>query len=158
MCAAAAQSTVPLYHEGNHFWQELLDECKRHVQAINSAAVSRGISLDSLVQMQPGSDIHMFKTGYPSTAVKAILAFFAWGPVIQCTISGARDAEHRLLTCEFEMPVARDLDGKTVAVFDEGRSFCPIEVASYLTQAFRGCFRNIPLPCVRDRQNAAASS
>jgi hypothetical protein len=150
MSAAAARTTVPLYYEGNRFWQELLEECKRHVQAINSAAVARGISFESLVQLQPGSDIHMFKTGYPSTDVKALLSFFPWGPVIQCTISGARDAEHRLLTCEFEMPVARDLDGKIVAVFDEGRSFCPLEVASYLTQAFRGCFRNIPLPCGRD--------
>jgi hypothetical protein len=147
---AAAQATVPLYHEGHRFWQELLEECKRHVQAINSAALARGISFDNLVQLQPGSDIHMFKNGYPSTDVKALLSFFAWGPVIQCTISGARDAEHRLLTCELEMPVARDLDGRTVAVFDEGRSFCPSEVASYLTQAFRGCFRNIALPVCRD--------
>ncbi len=150
MSAAAAQKTVPLYQEGNRFWQRLLDECRRHVQAINSAAIARGISLDSLVQLQPGCDIHMFKTGYPSTDVKAFLSFFAWGPVIQCTISGARDAEHRLLTCEFEMPVARDLDGNTVAVFDEGLSFCPFDVASYLTQAFRGCFRNIPLPLCRE--------
>lgn len=150
MSAAAAQVTVPLYQEGRRFWQELVDECKRHVQAINSAAVSRGISLDALVQIQPGSDIHMNKTGYPTTDVQARISFFAWGPVIQCSIAGARDAEHRLLTCEFEMPVARDLDGETVAVFDEGRSFSPLEVASYLTQAFRGCFRNIPLPCGRE--------
>jgi hypothetical protein len=149
MGAAAARSTVPLYHEGNRFWQELVDECKRHVQSINSAAIAKGVALDSLVQLQPGSDIHMFKSGYPSTTVRALLSFFAWGPVIQCTISGARDAEHRLLTCEFEMPVAQDLDGQTVAVFDEGRSFSPLEVASYLTQSFRGCFRNIPLPCAR---------
>ena len=147
MSAAAAQATVPLYQEGKRFWQELFDECKRHVQAINSAVIARGISLDSLVEFQPGSDIHMVKNGYPTTNVKALLSFFAWGPVIQCTIAGARDADHRLLTCEFEMPVARDLDGKTVAVFDEGRSFSPSEVASYLTQAFRGCFRNISLPC-----------
>jgi hypothetical protein len=147
---ATAHATVPLYHEGLRYWQQLLEECKRQVQAINTAAVSRGISLDSLVQLQPGSDIHMFKTGYPSTDVKAKLSFFAWGPVIQCVISGARDVAHRLLTCELEMPVARDLDGQTVAVFDEGRSFSPGEVASYLTQAFRGCFRDIPLPCGRE--------
>ncbi len=152
MSAAATQSTVPLYHEGKRFWQELVDECKRHVQGINSAAVARGIALDSLVQIQPGPDIHMYKTGYPATDVKALLSFMPWGPVIQCIIAGARDAEHRLLTCEFEMPVARDLDGETVAVFDEGRSFSPLEVASYLTQPFRGCFRNIPLPCGRDQQ------
>jgi hypothetical protein len=147
--AAATQSTVPLYLEGKRFWQELFDECKRQVQAINSAAVARGIPLESLVQFLPGSDIHMVKDGYPSTDVKALLSFFAWGPVIQCTIAGARDPDHRLLTCEFEMPVARDLDSKTVAVFDEGRSFSPLDVASYLTQAFRGCFKNIPLPCTR---------
>ena len=149
MSAAAAPSTVPLYHEGKRFWQEVFDECKRHVQAINSAAVARGVSLESLVQFLPGSDIHMLKDGYPSTDVKAVLSFFPWGPVIQCTIAGARDPEHRLLTCEFEMPVARDLDGDTVAVFDEGKSFSPLDVASYLTQAFRGCFKNIPLPCAR---------
>ncbi len=148
--SAAAQATVPLYQEGKRFWQELLDECRRHVQGINTVAVAEGVSLDSLVQLQPGTDIHMLKKGYPSTDIKARLSFFAWGPVIQCTISGARDPEHRLLAREFEMPVARDLDGKTVAVFDEGRSFCPLEVASYLTQAFRGCFSNIPLPAARD--------
>lgn len=149
MSAAAAPSTVPLYLEGKRFWQEVFDECKRQVQAINSAAVARGIALESLVQFLPGSDIHMVKDGYPSTDVKALLSFFPWGPVIQCTIAGARDPEHRLLTCEFEMPIARDLDGNTVAVFDEGRSFCPLDVACYFTQAFRGCFKNIPLPCTR---------
>ena len=147
---AAVQSTVPLYHEGTRFWQELIEECKRHVQAINTAAVSRGVSLESLIRLQPGSDIQMSKSGYPSTDVKSCLAFFRWGPVIQSTIAGARDAEHRLLTCEFEMPIARDLDGQTVAIFDEGRSFSASEVACYLTQAFRGCFRNIPLPCDRE--------
>ena len=150
MSAGAAQSTVPLYQEGKRFWQELLDECKRHVQAINSVAVERGISLESLVNFQPGTDIQMIKHGYPTTDVRALLSFFRWGPVIQCTIDGARDPEHRLLKAEFELPIARDLDGQTVAVFDEGRSFSPAEVASYLTQAFRGCYRNIPLPATRD--------
>jgi hypothetical protein len=147
--AAAAPATVPLLQEGKRFWQEVFDECKRQVQAINSTAVARGIGLENLVQFLPGSDIHMVKDGYPSTDVKALLSFFPWGPVIQCTIAGARDPDHRLLTCEFEMPVARDLDGDTVAVFDEGKSFSPLDVASYLTQAFRGCFKNIPLPCSR---------
>ena len=149
MSAAAAPATVPLLQEGKRFWQEVFDECKRQVQAINSTAVARGIGLENLVQFLPGSDIHMVKDGYPSTDVKALLSFFPWGPVIQCTIAGARDPDHRLLTCEFEMPVARDLDGDTVAVFDEGKSFSPLDVASYLTQAFRGCFKNIPLPCSR---------
>jgi hypothetical protein len=148
--AGVAPVSVPLYQEGKRFWQELLDECKRHVQAINSVAVERGISLESLVQFLPGIDIQMVKLGYPTTNVKALLSFFRWGPVIQCTINGARDPEHRLLTAEFELPIARDLDGKTVAVFDEGRSFSPPEVACYLTQAFRGCYRNIPLPVTRD--------
>lgn len=148
--SATAPAAVPLYQEGKRFWQELLDECKRHVQAINSVAVERGISLESLVQFLPGIDIQMVKRGYPTTDVKALLSFFLWGPVIQCTINGARDPEHRLLTAEFELPIARDLDGKTVAVFDEGRSFSPAEVACYLTQAFRGCYRNIPLPMTRD--------
>lgn len=144
MSAAAAPSTLPLHREATRFWQELIEECKRLVQAINSAAVTRGVSLDTLVQLEPGTEIHMYKTGYPSTNVKGCLAFFPWGPVIQCTIRGARNSEHRLLTCEFEMPIARDPSGQTVAIFDEGRSFSPGEVASYLAQAFRGVFRNTP--------------
>ncbi len=147
MSAAAVPTTVPLYHEGTRFWQEVIEEVRRHVQAINSAAVSKGRPVDDLVELIAGSDIYIRKTGYPSTEIRAALSFFSWGPVIQCTISGMRDGQHKFLTNEFEMPIAGDLDGKTVAIFDEGRSFCPREVACYLTQSFRRCFPSVTLPC-----------
>jgi hypothetical protein len=148
MSAAAAQLTVPLYAEGTRFWQEVIAECRRHVRAINRTAMAEGVSSDHLVRLQPGPDLHIYKGGFPSTDVKALLSFFSWGPVIQCTMAGARDAEHRFLTNEFEMPIALDLDTKTVAIFDEGRSFSPFEVACYLTKVFRRCFPNVTLPCV----------
>ncbi|MBV9266223.1 MAG: hypothetical protein JO061_08655 [Acidobacteriaceae bacterium] len=147
MSAAAAQATVPLYQEGTRFWQELTDECRAHVEAINLVATSKGISPENLVQLLSGLDLFMRKPGYPSTEVKAALGLFSWGPVIQCHISGARDCDHRFLTHEFEMPIARDLDGKVVAIFDEGLSFSPREVACYLTQSFRRCFPSVTLPC-----------
>ena len=146
MSAAAATKPVPLYHEGTQFWQKVTEEVRQHVQAINAAAVSEGMPSDRLVELIPGPDIYMRKAGYPSTEVRAVLSFLSWGPVIQCAISGARDGEHKFLTREFEMPIAVDLDAETVAIFDEGRSFCPREVACYLTQIFRRCFPSVTLP------------
>lgn len=147
MSAAAAPKTVPLYHEGARFWQEVIDDVRRHVDAINDAARSEGMLSDNLVQLIADSDIYMRKTGYPSTEVRAALSFFSWGPVIQCTTTGARDGGHKFLSHEFEMPIAVDLDGRIVAIFDEGRSFCPREVTCYLTQIFRRCFPSVTLPC-----------
>jgi maltoporin len=147
MSAAAVHVRVPLYEEGLNFWQKVVEECGRYVQAINQVAASAGICADNFVELLPGSDIHMGKRGYPSTDVNAVLSFFSWGPVIQCTITGARDQNHKFLPEEFEIPIARDLDGETVGIFDEGRSFCPHEVACYLTQAFRRCFHSVSLPC-----------
>jgi hypothetical protein len=146
MSAAATQPTLPLYEEGTRFWQEVTADSRRHVHAINRAAMDEGISTDHLVQLALRPGIHMLKAGFPSTEVKADLSFFAWGPVIECTISGTRDGDHKYLTREFEMPIAQDLDGQTVAIFDEGRSFCAHDVACYLTQIFRRCFPSVTLP------------
>jgi hypothetical protein len=147
MSAAVAGATVPLYLEGTKFWQELTDECREHVEAINRAVSAQGLSPDERVELMPGDDIYMRKRKFPSTRVEASLGLFSWGPVIRCKISGARDCDHHFLTYEFEMPIARDGDGKTVAIFDEGRSFSPREVACYLTQSFRRCFPSATLPC-----------
>jgi len=45
------------------------------------------------------------------------------------------------------MPIATDLDNQIVAIYDEGRSFSPHEVASYLTQCFHRCHPHISFPC-----------
>jgi len=147
MSAAAVQISVPLHQEGTQFWQKVIEHCRNHVEAINRAALSGGISPDSLVQLTSEPEIRMRKAGYPSTEVKASLSFFSWGPVIQCKVSGFRDANHSFLTKEFEIPIGRDLDGEVVGIYDEGRSFCPRDVACYLTQSFRVCFPSVALPC-----------
>ena len=147
MSAAAARATVPLYLEGTKFWQELTQECREKIERINCAIAAQGLSRENLVELMPGDDLCMRKRELPSTRVEAALGLFSWGPIIQCKISGARDGDHHFLTHEFEMPIARDGDGATVAIFDEGRSFSPREVACYLTQSFRRCFPSVTLPC-----------
>jgi hypothetical protein len=156
MSAAAVQAAMPLHSEGTRFWQEVTEECRRHVQAINRAVSAAGLSDDCLVQFLDGPEVRIIKNGYPSTELTASLSFYSWGPVIQCRISGARDAQHRYLTQEFEMPIARDLDGKIIAIFDEGRSFCAFEVACYLNKIFRRCFPNVTMPAVQAPDCGAA--
>jgi hypothetical protein len=145
MSAAVMSAPLPLFHEGNEFWKELLDECKRQIEAINSVISEKGLSSDHYVQYTAGPELRMSKSANPSTTVKLIIGFYSWGPMLSLAITGHQTDDWEFFPEECEMPVATDGDGTTVAIFDEGRSFSPRELAAYLTQAFRRCFPGVCL-------------
>jgi hypothetical protein len=76
------------------------------------------------------------ETKHPSTRVKLTLNFLSCGPKIDGTIDGQQTHGTGFLPHEFELPIAMDLDSQMVAIYDEGRSFSPHEVANDLTQYF----------------------
>jgi hypothetical protein len=148
MCAASAAVPTPLYDEGKRYWVELTNECKRYVECVNATLVQNGIGPDGFVTFASTQDsLDMFRLGYPSTHVKLTLNFQSWGPVISATITGQQREGKCFSPQELELPIAMDLDNRTVAIYDEGRSFSPHEVASYFTQCFHRCYPLISLPC-----------
>jgi hypothetical protein len=147
MSAAAIQQPLPLFQEGRRFWDDLINECRRHTDAINAAALSDGVSSAELIRCETDLDIHMLKPGYPSTDVSLRLDFRSWGPVIIAAITGQQNSGRKFSTAELEIPIACDLDGSVIAIFDEGRSFSPNDLTRYLVQSFRRCFPAVPLPC-----------
>ncbi len=145
MRAAAMSASTPLYLEGSEYWNQLVDECKRQTEVINSVVSEKGLSSDHYVQCTAGSELRMCKSMNPSTTVKLIIGFYAWGPMLSLAITGHQSDDGDFFPEECEMPLAKDGDGTTVAIFDEGRSFSPRELAAYLTQAFRRCFPGVCL-------------
>jgi hypothetical protein len=117
------------------------------VEAINACVLHHGLDTSELVEWCRGGDIHMAKPNCPSTAVKASIEFHSWGPVISGTVTGWEYEDTRFQLEEFELPIAKDLDGEIVAIFEEGRSFSPHDVACYLAQHFHRCYPGIALPC-----------
>ena len=155
MSAASKPAATPLFAEGTEFWQELVAELKRQTEQINQAAAQHGLTDDHLVHWLPGAGVRLMRSQRPSTGIDADLHFRSWGPVISGSITGYEDDECRFFPEEFEVMIAKDLDGAVVAVFDEGRSFSPRELGAYLTQHFRRCFPDIPLPCEDARSEPA---
>ena len=147
MSAASKPVATPLFHEGNHYWEELRSELKRQMEQINYAVSRHGLTDDELVRWLPGSGIDILRSQHPSTGIKADINFRSWGPVISGEITGYQADDYRFFPEEFEVLIAKDLDGAAVAIFDEGRSFAPAELAAYLMQHFRRCFPDISLPC-----------
>ena len=147
MAAATSMVRIPLFQEGTEFWKALTDECKRRIVAINNVAREAGQAADRLVEWISGTDIHMARNRYPSTDIKIDLEFHSWGPTINGRITGREDDDVRFVPEEFEFTIAQDLDGSTILIYDEGRSFTAEEFAAYLTQDFRRCFPGISLPC-----------
>jgi hypothetical protein len=145
MSAAAMSAPLPLVDEGNEYWNQLLEECKRQVENINSVVREKGLNTEHCVQCVTGPELRMFKSGNPSTTVKLIIGFYSWGPMLSLAITGHQSDDWEFFPEECEMPIATDVDGTTVAIFDEGRSFSPRELAAYLTQAFRRCFPGVCL-------------
>src|SRR5947208_4754551 len=132
MCAASASAPTPLYHEGKQYWTDLTNECKNYVECVNATLSLHGIGADEFVTCAPGEEsLEIFRAGFPSTHVKLTLSFRPWGPVIDVTITGQRREDKVFLPQELELPIAIDLDNRTVAIYDEGRSFSPHQVASY---------------------------
>ena len=147
MSAAAMQQPIPLFHEGRRFWEDLINECRRLTDAVNKAALSDGVALDQLIRFDTEDHFRMLKPGYPSTDVSVKMNYHSWGPVIFAEISGEQSSCQKFKSSELEIPIARDLDGSVVAIFDEGRSFSAHELTRFLIQSFRRCFPAVSLPC-----------
>jgi hypothetical protein len=145
MSAATSPAPLPLFREGLSFWEELARECRRHTDTINAAALDHGLPEDHLVEWAPGRDISLIRQHIPSTEVKLSLSFERWGPMIHGTIKGHQEEELRFYPEELEVPLGVDDEG-VVAIFGEGRSLSPRELACYLAQNFRRCFPGISLP------------
>jgi hypothetical protein len=148
MCAASAAAPIPLYNEGKQYWRDLTAECRRYVDCVNATLVRNGIQPDGLLEcMAADEDLQIIRAAYPSIKVNLTLNLFSWGPVISSKICGQQKDGTNRLPREFELPIATDVDSQTVAIYDEGRSFSPHEVASYLTQFFHPCYPDISFPC-----------
>lgn len=146
MSAVTKPVATPLFHEGNQYWDELRSALQRQVEQINQAVFRDGSTEEDLVRWLPAAGIKLLRSRRPSTGIEIDLDFRSWGPVITGSINGYQDEDYRFLPHEFEFLLSRDLDGSVVAIFDEGRSFSPQELAAYLTQHFRRCFPGISLP------------
>ena len=145
MSAAVMSPSAPLVREGTQFWEELAQECRRQVEDINAVVQEKGLSRDDYIQCAAGRELRMSKSGTPSTLVKILLGFYGWGPMLSVSITGRQTHDSEFFPEQCEMPIAVDADGAVVAIFDEGRSFSPRELATYLTQAFRRCFPGVCL-------------
>ena len=146
--AIAHRAPLPLYREAQAFWDELVRESEQHAKAINNAAIAHGLETGHLVEWKSGRGMFgIVRKWYPSTDLTASLTFEHWGPVIKILVTGYQHEDLRYYPEEHEVLVARDLDGRTVAVLGEGRSYSPREFACYLAQHLRRCFPDIALPC-----------
>jgi hypothetical protein len=135
-----------MLEEGLAYWEELVNECKRQMNAINAAAINHGLLSEQLIEWIPGHHLGMIRRQTPSTEIKLNLLFESWGPVISGAIQGRQQEDLRFYPEELEVPLGHDEDG-TVAIFGEGRSLSPREFAGYLGQCFRRCFPEFALPC-----------
>jgi hypothetical protein len=144
---ASAVAPAPLLQEGMRFWEELTEECKKQIGALNRALADHGIIAADHVEFHSGQRLRLIRSRHPSTIIDVSLVVEHWGPVLRVCIAAHEASRLGLLQEEFEMPLATDVDGCIVGVFDEGRSLCPRELASYLAQHFRHCFPRISLPC-----------
>lgn len=148
MSSATAPAPLPLYQEGLHYWDEFTSECRRLIQAINSAALDRGLAPDQLIEWSPGSQVRLVRHKCPSTEVTLNISFERWGPAINASITGHEEEDLRFYPEELEVPLARDPDDDgVVAVLGEGRSLTAREFACLIAQNFRRCFPGIALPC-----------
>jgi hypothetical protein len=146
MSAAATSASSPLLLEGTAYWEQLMEECKRQAELINSVVSQKGLSSDHQIQCTTGPELRMCKSADPSTTVKLIIGFYPWGPMLSLCITGYECQDEEFFPEECELPIAQDTDGSVIAIFDEGLSFSARELAAYLTQAFRRCFPGLSLP------------
>jgi hypothetical protein len=147
MAAVSPISSAALREEGMYFWERLINECREQTRAINSALSNHGRTAVDHVECLAGDCLNLIKSHCPSTTVKVNIVFEGWGPVLKIAITGHQRPDFGFYPEEMEVQLAREVDGGLVAVFDEGRSLSPRELASYLTQHFRRCFPYIALPC-----------
>lgn len=146
MNAAISMARIPLAQEGMSYWEELAEQCKRQTALINGALSDRGAGEDEMVKWSEGPEIHMVRRAYPSTSITMRMELHSWGPTISGMITGWETGDLQFACEEFEFLVAKDLDDSTVAVFGEGRSFSPRELATYVAQNFRRCYPELSIP------------
>ncbi len=145
--AAPAPVPAPLREEGMRFWEQLINECRQQTDCINHALAEHGRSPADHIECRAEQHLQLIRSRFPSTVARVTIAFERWGPVLSVLISGRQKPEFEFHPEELELPLARDVDGTVIAIFDEGRSLCPRELASFLMQHFRRCFPRISLPC-----------
>lgn len=145
MSAAAVSLSAPLVREGNEYWQQLNQECRRQVETINTVVTEKGHTPDHRIEYAVGSRLRIAKMAHPSTVVTVALDFEAWGPVLRLSATGHQSEGSEFYPESWEMPIAMDVDDSVVAIYDEGKSFSPQELAAYLTQTFRRCFPGVCL-------------
>jgi len=145
--SAAAPAPLPLYREGLAFYEEVANELRRLVEAVNALALASGLSGDQLVEWAPGRSIGVIRKEYPSTEIRSDLEFEHWGPVIKVSIRGHQEEDLPFYPEDLEIPVGVDLDDNVVAIFGEGKSLTAHELACYLAQSLRRCFPGMVLPC-----------
>ena len=149
MSAALSYRTpLPLEQEALAFWEQLMRESRQHSQAINSVVATHGLDAAYFVEWKSGRNMFgIVRKMYPSTDITVSLSFEHWGPVVKVLVTGYQHEDLRYYPEEQEVLIARDLDGRTVAVLGEGRSYSPSEFARYLSQHLRRCFPDMALPC-----------
>ncbi len=159
MSAAVAYRTpLPLREEALAFWQELERETEQHTIAINQVALDHGLDSAHMVEWKSGRGIiGICRKWYPSTDITVSLSFERWGPVLRVFVTGYQHEDLRFYPEEQEIMIAHDLDGRTVAMLGEGRSYSAPEVACYLAQHLRRCFPDMALPCTPDAAKAASA-
>ncbi len=145
--SAVSPAPLPLYKEGLAFYEEVASESRSLMEAINAAARDSGIPGEHLVEWAPGRNIGIIRKEHPSTEIRSCLSFERWGPVIKVSIRGHQEEDLPFYPEDLEMPLGVDLDGNVVAIFGEGRSFTPSELACFLAQSLRRCFPEMVLPC-----------
>ena len=144
---AAAAAQAPLYRQGEFYWRELIAACQRQAEAINAVAAQHGVPQGHRLQIGPGPDLHIFTSHCPSTSVRLRINYCSWGPMIDGVVTGFEDEDHEFCPEEFTVQLAKDLDGSTVAIYEEGRSFSAKELATFVMQSFRRCYPAVSLPC-----------
>ncbi len=147
MSAARRPERAPLSQEGEQYWDALVGNCQDQSRAINQVAAQHGFLPDHLVELRSGPELHIVKSACPSTSIKVRISYWSWGPIIDGIITGNEDRDREFCPEEFTVPIAKDLDGSIVAIYEEGRSFSPQELAKYLMQSFRRCYPGLSLPC-----------
>ena len=120
-------------------------EQTREAILVHALGLATRIGFEGLTIGRLAEDLRMSKSGHPSTTVKLIIGYYPWGPMLSLAITGHQTEDWEFFPEECEMPIAMDVDGSVVAIYEEGRSFSPRELATYLTQAFRRCFPGVCL-------------
>lgn len=148
MSAASISALIPRYHEGRQYWSELAGQCERHVDCVNATLLRNQVEPTGLLEYAAMPDsLRVSRPRHPEFRVDLTLRMEDWGPVINARFCHEDGAGKLCLPHEFELPIAIDGDKQVVAIYDEGRSFSPREVTSYIIQYFRSCYPNISFPC-----------